>query len=54
MNLHNNLKNNFWLVSIPRLLLNKTINNLKVKRNQNKIETETRETQQSKIFNQYK
>ena len=56
MNLHNNIKKYFWLFSIPRLLLIKTINNLKEKSNQNLIETESRENenQSSKISNQYK
>ena len=43
MNLHNNLKNYFWLFSIPRLLLIRIINNFKEKRNQNKIDSERRE-----------
>ena len=56
MNLHNNLKKYFWLFSIPRLLLIKTINNLKEKGI--KIKLRKINVKHSKvkflIFNQYK
>ena len=56
MNLHNSFKKIFWLFSIPRLLLIKTIYNLnekgiKIKLRQKDVRIKN---QQSKIFNQYK